>query len=104
MKTQVLGPNEGQQRQIKILNRIVTWHDSKGLNYEADPRHVEIVLEQLKMEDAKAVTTPGTREEGRTTEANKNIEQSCHLGRPQGLELRGRSPARRDSHRAVEAK
>ena len=72
VKTQILGPHEGQQRQITILNRIVTWNNSKGLNYEADPRHVEIVLEQLKMEDAKAVTTPGTRDEGRTTMDNED--------------------------------
>ena len=37
VKTQVLGPHEGQQKQVKILNRIVTWDDSKGISYEANP-------------------------------------------------------------------
>lgn len=36
--------------------------------YEADLRHTEIVVSQLEFEDANGVTTPGTREEGRTTQ------------------------------------
>ena len=36
--------------------------------YEADPRHVEIVIEQLGLKDSKIVCTPGTKEEGRTQE------------------------------------
>ena len=71
VKTQVLGPNEGQQKQVKILNRVVTWDGSRGIVYEADPRHTEIVIEQLRLNDAKEVSTPGTREEGRTTEDNE---------------------------------
>ena len=46
----------------------MTWNQKTGLSYEADPRHVEILLKQLKMTDAKAVTTPGTKEEGHTSE------------------------------------
>ena len=63
VKTQVLGPDEGQSKQIKILNRVVTWDGSKGLIYEADPRHVEILIKQLGLEQSKTVTTPGTKEE-----------------------------------------
>ena len=39
--------------------------------YEVDPRHVEIVVNQLKLQDAKEVNTPETREEGRTTTDNE---------------------------------
>ena len=67
----MLGPHEGHQKQVKILNRIVTWDDSKGISCEADPRHAEIVIEQLKLQDSKAVTTPGARDEGRTTPNNE---------------------------------
>ena len=66
VKTQILGPKEGQLQQVKILNRVVTWDDKRGIGYEADPRHIEIIKQQLKLEEAKAVTTPGTKEEGRT--------------------------------------
>ena len=65
VKTQVLGPNEGRQKQVKILNRLVSWDGTRGLLYEADPRHAEIVVNQLRLQEAKGVTTPGTREEGR---------------------------------------
>ena len=67
VKTQVLGPDKEQLQQVKILNRIVSWEGARGLVYEADPRHVEIVVNQQMLQDAKEVNTPGTREEGRTT-------------------------------------
>ena len=67
VKTQVLGPNAGQQKQVKLLNRIVIWDSSKGIVCEADPRHAEIVIEQLKLGEAKEVSSLGTREEGHNT-------------------------------------
>ena len=33
----------------KILNRFVKWDDQVGIQYLADPRHVEILLKQFKM-------------------------------------------------------
>ena len=40
----------------------------KGLVFEADPRHTEIIIEQLKLQNAKPVSTPGTKDEGTTIE------------------------------------
>ena len=57
--------SHGERKQIKVLNRILTW-ESKGVKYEADPRHAEILIKELGMEDARGVKTPGTKEEGRT--------------------------------------
>ena len=65
-KTEVLGPEEGQVKQLKILNRVLTWDGCRELIYEADPRHVEIIVRQLELEQSKAVGTPGTKEEGTT--------------------------------------
>ena len=42
LKTQVLGPDEGDLQQVRVLNRILTW-GQEGISYEADPRHAEIV-------------------------------------------------------------
>ena len=42
------------------------------MQYEADPGHAEIVIQQLGLANAKSVTTPGTKEEGRTKEEHKN--------------------------------
>ena len=64
VKTQILGPKEGQLQQVKILNRVVTWDDKRGIGYEADPRHIEIIKQQLSLEEATVVTTPGTKKRG----------------------------------------
>ena len=45
---------------------MAAWNGNKGIVYEVDPRHAEIVVEQLKLEEAKVVATPGTKEEGIT--------------------------------------
>ena len=68
IKTQVLGPDEDQVQQVKVLNRIIECNGAKGIMYEADPRHAEIIVEQLRLIDAKPLTIPGTKEEGTTQE------------------------------------
>ena len=68
IKTQWLGPGSEHQREVKILNRIIGWHDQKGISFEADPRHAEIIIEQLKLKEAKGVSSPGAKEEGTTIE------------------------------------
>ena len=67
IKTQILGPDAHDQQQVRVLNRILTWHE-KGIRYEADPRHAEIVIDQLGLKEAKGVVAPGTKDEGTTKE------------------------------------
>ena len=43
LKTRVLGPGKEDEKQVKVLNRIVTWTD-EGVQYEADPRHAEAMI------------------------------------------------------------
>ena len=47
-------------KEISIFNRIVRW-TSEGFEIEADPRHVELILRSLDMDDAKGTTTPGIK-------------------------------------------
>ena len=47
----------GVIHQISVLNRLVTW-THEGIEMEADPRHVDLVLEQLGLEKSLSVTTP----------------------------------------------
>ena len=49
VKTQRLGPHTDQIKEVNILNRVMAWHDKKGIVYEVDPRHAEILLGQLKV-------------------------------------------------------
>ena len=77
IKTQWLGPNKEYQQEVKILNRIVGWDHVKGIVFEADPRHTEIIVEQLQLKEAKPVSTPGTKDEGSTTEdCNEELEEN----------------------------
>ena len=66
--TQLLGPDKHHQQQLKIFNGIVQWDGTQGVIYEADPRHAELVIDQLQLGHAKSVVTLGTREEGTTQE------------------------------------
>ena len=40
------------------MNRLVR-ATPDGWEYECDPRHIEVFVEQLNLEDAKKVITPG---------------------------------------------
>ena len=57
-----LGPGVSDDKEARVLNRIVRWTD-KGIEYEADPRQVERLLEELELEGegVKGVVTPGVK-------------------------------------------
>ena len=61
------GPKEGKE--IRILNRIVSWTES-GIKYEADQRHAEIVVRELHLEKGKSrsVTSPEEKKSMRELE------------------------------------
>jgi hypothetical protein len=52
--------NPGSTSEISVLNRIVRWGGS-GIEYEADPRHAEIIISELGLKGSKAVATPGIK-------------------------------------------
>ena len=65
----MLGPDPEDDKAIRLLNRIVEWHpEANGvrehITYEPEPRHVQIVLKQLGLDQpsARGVVTPGTKE------------------------------------------
>ena len=57
IKTQMLGRNQRQQ-QMTFLGRVLT-REKAGFRYEADPRHDELVVQGLGLEDGKPANTPG---------------------------------------------
>ena len=57
IKSQYLGPEPGMKREIQVLNRTLRWTPG-GITYEADQRHAEIIVDELNMRNAKAVSTP----------------------------------------------
>ncbi len=56
-----LGPSKEDDKEAKMLNRIVRWTD-EGIEYEGDPRQVEQVIRDLGLRGCKAVSTPGVRQ------------------------------------------
>eukprot|EP00973_Karenia_brevis_P061009 8483342-Karenia_brevis.AAC.1 len=50
ISTRVVGPEEDDEKQLKVLNRIITYTD-EGIEYEPDPRHAEIIVRDLGLEN-----------------------------------------------------
>ena len=67
IKRKWLGPGEQHSREIRELNRIITC-ENEGIGYEADPRHVELLVEELGLSSCATAGTPGTSIEGKTRE------------------------------------
>jgi hypothetical protein len=57
IRTQKLGMRKEYQQEGKVLNRLVRCTEA-GWEIEVDPRHAELVAEQLGIDD-KGVSTPG---------------------------------------------
>ena len=55
-----LGPGPSDAKEVSILNRIVRWAD-QGIEYEADPRQVEKLLQEIELEGANGAATPGQK-------------------------------------------
>ncbi len=62
IKTSVIGSTPEDQKEVKILNRIVRF-TGEGVEYEADPRHVEILIQDMGLQEANPVSSPGTENE-----------------------------------------
>ena len=58
IKTKKVGDGPGENREEKVLNRIIRI-TPEGWEYEADQRHGELVVQGMGLEEAKSVSTPG---------------------------------------------
>ena len=57
LKIDVLGPDTHQEKEVRVLNRIIRW-TRHGLECEPDQRHEEKIVCDLGMEKASEVLTP----------------------------------------------
>ena len=55
-----LGPGPNDDREARILNRVVRW-TADGVEYEADPRQAEKLLQEMKLEGCNSLSTPGVK-------------------------------------------
>ena len=58
IKTQRVSNGSGCTLEGEVLNRIVRW-TPEGYELEGDPRHAELVVEQLGLESATSLSAPG---------------------------------------------
>ena len=58
IKTEKVGFGIGYKNQGKVLNRVLRCAEG-GWEMEADPRHAELVVEQVGLKDDKGIGTPG---------------------------------------------
>ena len=54
-----LGGDNEDVRELRVLNRVLSWR-SGGIQLEADPRHHEILISELK-QDVLGLSTPGVK-------------------------------------------
>jgi len=59
-----LGPQEGDDKSVQILNRVVTWGDH-GIEYEPDQRHADIMVDELELSQQEVSHNPGGEVEQR---------------------------------------
>jgi hypothetical protein len=78
----ILGRGREDEKEIRLLNRIIRVTPA-GVEIEADQRHAEIIIEQMKMTGAKGVTTPGVK-----TSASDSLGDK-ELSREEAREYRG---------------
>ncbi len=67
-----LGPDPNDDKSVRIPNRIVSWNE-RGIQYEPDQRHVEIVIKALGLEKGKSVVTLGAKDK-LDTDSEKILE------------------------------
>ena len=79
MKTVMVGHSTAEkvEKEGKILNRVIR-ATPDGWEYESDQRHVEAMIEDLELGEAKALATPGIDEAKKTEE--EQADSDCLLG------------------------
>jgi hypothetical protein len=73
----ILGPDIHDEKEMVILNRIIRW-TSESLEYEPDPRHVEIIIDELDLRGSKSVGTPGTKNNNESEKEEEPLEIEFH--------------------------
>ena len=59
LKTEILGSGPKLQKEARVLNRVIQWQEW-GISWEADPRQVELVLQDMGLDQGQSssVVTP----------------------------------------------
>ena len=69
IKTTVIGRGTEEVTEGRVLNRVIRM-TKEGWENEADQRHAELIIQEQKLGDAKAVSTPGEEEKQHEKDMN----------------------------------
>ena len=72
-----LGPAPDDAKEGTVLNRVIRWTE-EGIEYEADPRQCERLLEATQLETANCVATPGVKALAVQLAQDKPLGQDQH--------------------------
>eukprot|EP00969_Alexandrium_andersonii_P338668 14968262-Alexandrium_andersonii.AAC.1 len=71
-----LGGSRGDLQEVKLLSRIIRW-TPEGLLYEADPRHAEPLLRDLREPESsgvRGISYPGYRRDASEEESSELLD------------------------------
>ena len=68
-----IGPGKQDAKEMRVLNRVITWHESH-IEYEADPRQAERLVEECGLTGSNSMGTPGSKSSFQEHEADKPLE------------------------------
>ena len=69
-----LGASPDDNKETRVLNRMVRWTDD-GIEYEADPRQGEKLLQELGLENCKPMATPGVKQTIEQINSDKELPE-----------------------------
>ena len=92
IKTQLIGmpdhdASKGEIVEGKVLNRVIR-ATAGGWQLEADPRHAELIAEQMGVQNGKGLITPGTDEEAKNEEEDEKLLQGQDVTLFRGIAAR----------------
>ena len=80
IKSEVLGPDPGDVREVKIFNKIIRL-TSGGYELEADPRHAELAANEMEVEGCKPMRTPSVKDYTEPEGPDRGEEREGDRGR-----------------------
>ena len=64
INTTTVGDGPGMSREVKILNKMLCWHDGVGISYEADRKHAEAIIREAGASNLTSLKIHVHREQG----------------------------------------
>ena len=102
LKTQMIGPHPDDQKPMKVLGRIVSYHDW-GIQYESDTSHLELALKTMNMVGCKTLVTPWLKESVMSATERGAIQSRRNGGAPpEGSKTPVRLPEEEDGDLALD--